>query len=123
MDHRSKNGPFANVDQLDDVPGIGPATLANIRHMVVIDGDAVASSTPSTSVAPTASSSGANSINVNSASQGDLETLPGIGPSKASAIIQYRTENGPFASCDALTQVNGIGSATLASIRDRCSVD
>ena len=37
-------------------------------------------------------------VNVNSASQSELETLPGIGPSKASAIIEYRNANGPFAN-------------------------
>lgn len=55
-------------------------------------------------------------VNVNTASSSELETLPGIGPSKASAIIEYRTANGPFSTLNELDSVPGIGPATLQSI-------
>lgn len=57
-------------------------------------------------------------VNVNSASAAELETLPGIGPSKAAAIIANR----PYSSIDDLDRVPGIGPATLEQLRDRVTV-
>ena len=57
-------------------------------------------------------------ISLNQATTGDLETLPGIGPSKAAAIIKYREEVGAFQSIDELTNVSGIGEKTLEKLRD-----
>jgi comEA protein len=56
-------------------------------------------------------------ISINGASQAELETLPGIGPSKAGAIISYRLANGPFLRIDDLVNVKGIGPKTLESLR------
>jgi competence protein ComEA len=61
-------------------------------------------------------------INVNTATATELEALPGIGEVIAQAIVDYRTENGPFASVDALLDVSGIGDATLANIHDLVTV-
>lgn len=44
--------------------------------------------------------------------------LPGIGPSKAQAIISYREENGPFESIDELKNVSGIGDKTFEKLMD-----
>ena len=57
-------------------------------------------------------------IDVNSADADTLETLPGIGPARAMAIIEHRQANGPFADVDDLTEVRGIGDGILDSIRD-----
>jgi competence protein ComEC len=57
-------------------------------------------------------------IDVNTADRTLLETLPAIGPAKAQAIIDYREINGAFESVDAITNVSGIGEATLLRIRD-----
>ena len=66
--------------------------------------------------APAAQSGGAGGalINVNSASPAELETLPGIGPSKAAAIIANR----PFDSIDDLERVPGIGAKTMEQLRE-----
>lgn len=55
-------------------------------------------------------------INVNTADAATLDTLPGIGPTKAQAIIDYREQNGPFASIEDIQNVSGIGPATYADI-------
>ena len=60
----------------------------------------------------------AGKIDVNSADADTIETLPGIGPARARAIIERRQANGPFADVDALTEVRGIGDGILESIRD-----
>jgi competence protein ComEA len=79
----------------------------------------------SAAVAPGASGSGAATgglININTASATEFETLSGIGEVLAAAIVDYRTENGPFASVDDLENVSGIGPATLEEIRDQVTV-
>lgn len=57
-----------------------------------------------------------NKVNINFASQEQLEKLPGIGPAKAKAIISYREKNGLFKSIQELKKVNGIGEKTLEMI-------
>lgn len=55
-------------------------------------------------------------VNINSADAQELMTIPGIGPSKAAAIIQYREEHGPFTSPDAIMEVSGIGQKTFEKL-------
>jgi competence protein ComEA len=61
-------------------------------------------------------------VDINTASLEELDKLPGIGPTIAQRIIDYRTENGPFASIDAIVNVPGIGSATFDEIKDLITV-
>jgi competence protein ComEA len=61
-------------------------------------------------------------VDLNTATQAELETLSGIGPSKAKAIIDYRTTVGPFGSVDDLVNVKGIGDKTLLKIKDDLTV-
>ncbi|MDR5902187.1 ComEA family DNA-binding protein [Halomonas icarae] len=58
-------------------------------------------------------------ININTASAELLTELPGIGPSKAAAIIEDRETNGPFESAQDLTRVSGIGDGTVANLEDQ----
>ena len=62
-------------------------------------------------------------LDLNTATQEELESLPGIGPSKAADIIAYRDEHGPFATVEDLANVTGIGDATVESLRDYLIVD
>lgn len=57
-----------------------------------------------------------DTININEATEADLLTLQGIGPSKAAAIIGYREENGPFATVEELMNVSGIGEKTFEAL-------
>lgn len=64
----------------------------------------------------------AEKVNVNTATSEQLQELPGIGAVVAQRIIDYRTQKGPFASAEDLLQVKGIGSETLAKIRNQIVV-
>ena len=61
-------------------------------------------------------------VNINAATEPELEALTGVGPVTANAIIQYRTEHGPFATVDDLLNVSGIGPATLEELRPQVTV-
>jgi competence protein ComEA len=61
-------------------------------------------------------------VDLNTATAADLETLPGVGPATAAAIVDDRMRNGPFASVDDLERVPGIGPAKLAALRDQVTV-
>ncbi|HEX9617646.1 MAG TPA: helix-hairpin-helix domain-containing protein [Anaerolineales bacterium] len=61
-------------------------------------------------------------VNINTASQADLESLPGIGPVIAQRIITFRQENGPFTRIEELQDVSGIGPATYAKVKDLITV-
>jgi competence protein ComEA len=65
---------------------------------------------------------GGGPVNINTADAGDLESLPGIGPATAAAIVDHRVEHGSFRSVDDLLDVPGIGEAKLAQLRDLVTV-
>ena len=85
--------------------------------------------TPPAATAPTvsqphtsdSSAAGESLIDLNTAAVDLLETLPGIGPVKAQAIVDYRRD-GPFKSVEEIMNVPGIGSATYDRIRDLVTV-
>lgn len=62
-------------------------------------------------------------VNINTASQAELESLQGIGPAKAKAIIEYREKNGSFVSIDDLEKVDGIGPGIIKQLRDVATVE
>ena len=72
---------------------------------------------------PSATTSATTSlINLNSATSDQLDTLPGVGPSTAKAIISYRSRKGPFSKVEDLLNVPGIGPAKVAALRDQVTV-
>jgi len=62
-------------------------------------------------------------VNINTASQTELESLPGIGPYLAQQIISYRESNGPFASIEDIIKVYMIGQSTFELIQNLITVD
>lgn len=71
---------------------------------------------------PSTPETGGALVNLNTADQAALETLPGVGPVTAAAILQWRDEHGGFTSVDELLEVSGIGEATLAEIAPHVTV-
>lgn len=65
----------------------------------------------------------AEEININIATQTELETIPGIGPSTALKIIEYRTRNGKFKTIEDIKNVSGIGEAKYETIKDYICVN
>lgn len=61
-------------------------------------------------------------ININTATQTELELLPGIGPSTATKIIDYREENGKFENIEEIKNVPGIGEAKYENIKNKITV-
>ena len=61
-------------------------------------------------------------VNINTATQEELDTLPGIGPSIASKIIDYREQNGKFNSIEEIKEVSGIGDAKYEKIKDSITI-
>lgn len=90
---------------------IVPQRRATLAQTVADPGHALTTSAVPVDAAP------AGLVNVNTASQAELESLPGIGPVLAQRIIAYRTTRGPFATLDDLEAVRGISARMVESLR------
>ena len=62
-------------------------------------------------------------VNLNEATSEELQTISGIGPTKAGAIIEYRKKYGGFVAIEEIMQVKGIGEGTFSKIKDFICVD
>jgi competence protein ComEA len=106
---RESHGPFGSLSGLDRVSGVGPGLLKIIGPHVVF----------SQSAGPAVPSQPTATLDLNAASITELDALPGIGPAKAAAILQYREQHGPFASIDELERVPGFGPSAVSRLRSR----
>jgi competence protein ComEA len=135
VDARRVRGGFWKAEDLLDVKGIGPGTLEKIRPYLSFSsgvpralarmaGSAevqVSGSTPPMQVAsrpPDRPASRPSRVDLNRATAGELESLPGIGPALAQRIIEDRKRGGLYLRPEDLLRVRGIGPATLARIRN-----
>lgn len=61
-------------------------------------------------------------VNINSADETELQTLPGIGPSRAAAIIEYRETSGPYKDIEDIKSISGIGEKTFEKLQESISI-
>lgn len=100
--------------QLDIPFTAGSEQTQNTEPEIVLPNDEPSS--------PETTASNTELININSATLEELDSLPGIGPTIAQRIIDYRTTNGPFNVIDDIKNVSGIGPATFDEIKDLITV-
>jgi competence protein ComEA len=102
--------PRADLDLIN----LAEAVTDGVQVYVPRRGEGTAAAEPSSSSSPESDSA---VVDINKADQTALETIPGIGPVKATAILEYRESAGGFESVEELLEVTGIGPATLESMR------
>lgn len=117
--------PGSRVGELVDAaggfaPGADPDRV-NLAA-VVRDGDQIHIPEVDEQVVDRSGASDSDVVDINHAGQQSLQSLPGIGPALAAAIIEHRDRHGRFATVDELEDVVGIGPATVNRLRDRASV-
>jgi competence protein ComEA len=121
---RTAHGPFGNLAGLDRVAGVGPGLLraieGHVRFSLPPPGGSAADASLETGPRPVPRP--APSLDLNSATVAQLESLPHLGPYMARQIVAFRARHGPFPAVDSLVRVPGIGPATLARVRDRLEV-
>jgi competence protein ComEA len=105
--------------------GVDLSSLNLARPLV--DGEQILVGVPTppglvASAAPAAGATAGPLVNLNTASQAELETLPDVGPVTAEAIIAWRTEHGGYTAVDELLEVDGIGDATLSKLAPHVTV-
>lgn len=120
--------PLADADQVyvplrgrQSMPRTVPTTRArrtNPTHSTVPQAIAVVT----TAVASSPTGSAGGRVNINTADLAALESLPGVGPSTAKAIIAHRQANGPFSSPEGLLDVKGIGDGKFAAMKPLVTV-
>ena len=123
-------GPDARIVDAVNAAG-GPLSAADVHQLnlaaPVVDGMQIRVplvgeevENPSGAVGPIVDG-GPKVVNINRASAGELEQLPGIGPALGAAIVEWREANGSFLTVDDLLSVPGIGPAKLAALADLAS--
>ena len=107
-----------------DPTGLNLAGLLADGMQVFVGSQGSGTGIVTTEALPSGVSSGASEassgdrVNINMATQAELETLPGIGPALAGRIIEYRDQNGLFSAPEDLMDVSGIGEVTFEDISD-----
>ncbi len=97
---------------------LGQLNLARVLadgEQIVVGVPAPAGVAATAAAAPT-SAGGTPMVNINSATEAELEELPGVGPVTAQSILDFRAENGTFTAVEELLEVSGIGDVTLAKM-------
>lgn len=105
-----------------DTSDINLARIIKDGEQVYVDLATVSSPSVQSGSVKTVVKKKSGPININRATAGELDSLPGIGPVLASRIIDYRKSNGPFTSVDDLQKVSGIGVSKFAQFKSKVRV-
>jgi competence protein ComEA len=111
------------IDAIEKAGGVtakADAVTVNLAALL-IDGEQILvpeAFAPGAGAAPTGAGPAAGLVHLNSADVTALDALPGVGPSTAQRIVDWRDQNGGFRTVDDLEQVPGIGPAKLDALRD-----
>ncbi len=122
---REAHGSFGGPAGLDRVPGVGPGLLATLGPHLAYS--APSAPPPALPITPTqagtpAGAGGTGPVDLNAADAAALDALPGVGPSRAQAILRYREANGPFRAVQELARVPGFGPVALGRLQGRVTV-
>lgn len=139
IEYRNKK-PFSKIEDLMNVTGIGQKTYDKLKDRITVgnvkeksetitakkEGTVDKGNEVNISQLNTNTSNNGNGnnkkININTASIEELQKLPGIGPAKARAILDYRTNNGSFESIEEIKKVKGIGEKIYEKIKELIDV-
>jgi competence protein ComEA len=102
--------------------GAGPSSTAGGGAPAVKGGGSTVGKSKSAPAATTEKLAPGQRLNINTASAAELDKLPGIGPAKAQAIVDYRTQNGNFKSIEDIEKVKGIKGGVFSKIKDYIKV-
>lgn len=123
VESRRQAGPFRDLADLERVPGLGSRSVERLAPYLSLPDVSEIRETPGGSGRDRAASAGRpDRLNLNEASVEELESLPGIGPARARAIVRWREEQGLFRELEELLKVPGIGPATLERLRPLAGV-
>lgn len=124
VQERDENGPFAGVEDLARVQGLGPKSVERLRPYLRVAGgvsrarsSAVAAGVVGGEVRGAAETGTPALVDLNRATAGELLALPGIGPVMAERIVAFRTERGRFRKLEELMEVKGVGDRTFARLK------
>lgn len=143
IEYREKS-KFKSPEEIMNVPGIGQKTYEKIKDKITV-GDENVENTKNAQEKPanpnkeakeetsqtqlvtktttfTNSTTSIKLININTATAEELEKLPGIGPAKAQAIIDYRNKFGGFKTIEEIKNVKGIGEKTYEKLKDLITI-
>lgn len=124
---REENGPFASVEDLARVTGLGPKSVEKLKPYLRVAGGGVSSERRPAAVAragpPVGEGRGAGAtvsgalVDLNRATAEELRALPGVGPVMAGRIVAFRRERGGFRKLEELMEVKGVGAKTFARLK------
>ncbi|MEM9778138.1 MAG: helix-hairpin-helix domain-containing protein, partial [Chloroflexota bacterium] len=113
------------AEAFEDVVNLAQPLTDGMQVYVPAKDDSAAVAIPLISTPPIISKDGVSSglINLNSATKAELETLPGVGPSTAQKILDFREDNGSFSTIEGVMDVAGIGPAKFEQMAEFITVD
>jgi len=112
-DYQAKQNSNATVGAAESTTNTSATTIDEIKETI---------ESPNSEGTVVSSGAAASKININTAGLSELDSLPGIGPKYAQAIIDYRNQNGLFVSINDLEKVKGIGPKTIDKFRDQITL-